>query len=82
MQWYACSRWVFDDKRSEDAKKSFQDIVFFYLLSLGGLIITMGTIFILYDTLKYHELLAKIAALALAFIWNFLSRKFFIFERK
>jgi putative flippase GtrA len=82
VQWYACSRWVFKDKRNAKQKGGFADILFFYLLSLVGLVITVAVIYVLHRRLMFHPLLAKFAALGLAFIWNFLSRKFLIFEKK
>lgn len=82
VQWYGCSRWVFKDKRDARQKEGFKDIVFFYLLSLIGLLITVAVIYIVHRQLMYHPLPAKIVALGIAFVWNFLSRKFLIFEKE
>ena len=82
IQWFGCSRWVFKDKRKKEEKNKFTGIIHFYILSLGGLAITLGVIFILYNKMNINYLLAKFAALGLAFAWNFLSRKFLIFERQ
>ena len=82
VQWYGCSRWVFKDKRDAERKKGFKDIIFFYFLSLVGLLITVTVIYIVHRQFMYHPLTAKIVALGMAFVWNFLSRKFLIFEKE
>ena len=54
--------------------------VAFTLLSLVGLGITCVVVYVLHDLGHANELVAKIAAVGLAFTWNFLSRKFLLFK--
>src|SRR5262245_5878011 len=75
VQYVLSSRWVFQ------AAPSSLPLGFaaFTLLSLVGLGITAATMALLHDLLGVYYPLAKTAALGLAFSWNFLSRKFWIF---
>jgi putative flippase GtrA len=52
----------------------------FTLLSLGGLIITWLTMYGLGEVVRVNYALAKVAALGLAFCWNFFSRKYLLFR--
>jgi putative flippase GtrA len=52
----------------------------FTLLSLGGLVITWLTMYFLNDVAHVHYAVAKVAALGLAFGWNFFSRKYLLFR--
>ena len=51
----------------------------FQLLSLVGLCITWGVLYLGYDRLAVHYAIAKVFALGLAFLWNFCSRKVLLF---
>jgi putative flippase GtrA len=76
VQYFLCSVWVFP--------ASPQNLAFgftaFVILSLGGLGITWGVMTALHDDAGVNYALAKVAALGLAFCWNFLSRKFWLFK--
>ncbi len=61
--------------------KRWVEIVFVYVASLFGLALHMGTMMVLADWLFLHLLLAKVAATAVTFLWNFSCRYFWIFER-
>lgn len=52
----------------------------FTVLSLGGLVITWLTMYVLNDVAHVNYAAAKVAALGLAFFWNFFSRKFLLFR--
>jgi putative flippase GtrA len=52
----------------------------FTLLSLGGLVITWLTMYCLGDLAHVNYAVAKVAALGLAFCWNFFSRKHLLFR--
>ncbi len=78
LQYALCSCWVFPA-----APKSLTvGITAFTLLSLVGLGITWATIEVLNGQLQVNYLLAKVVALGLAFAWNFLSRKYLLFESR
>jgi putative flippase GtrA len=75
LQYVLCACWVFPA-----APKSLTvGITAFTLLSLVGLGTTWATIELVHGQLQGNYLLAKFVALGLAFAWNFLSRKYFLF---
>jgi putative flippase GtrA len=76
LQYVLCAVWVFP-AAPQSAALGFTA---FTLLSLVGLGITWATIAVLHDTAHLNYALAKVAALGLAFAWNFLSRKYLIFR--
>jgi putative flippase GtrA len=78
LQYALCTWWVFPDSPSSLTL----GIAAFTLLSLFGLAITWATIAVLHERLHVNYLAAKIVALGLAFVWNFLSRKYLLFERR
>jgi putative flippase GtrA len=76
IQYVLCTVWVFSTAPGNHAT----GFVAFMLLSLVGLGITCAVVYALHDLGHANELVAKIAAVGLAFTWNFLSRKFFLFK--
>ena len=76
VQYVLCSWWVFSTSLKNDAL----GFVAFSVLSLVGLAITEIVILIVHDWLGIHPYPAKIAAVGLAFAWNFLSRKYLLFR--
>ncbi len=75
VQYVLCSWWVFPTQ-PDNAGTGF---VVFLLLTLVGLVITDGVMKLLNG--HTHYLVAKGAAVALSFVWNFTSRKYLIFRR-
>lgn len=78
VQYVLCSWWVFS-VAMENVATGF---ITFSILSLVGLGITDLVMWGMYGRLHYHYLLAKVAALGLAFCWNFTSRKYLIFRQQ
>jgi len=76
LQYVLCSWWVFSTSLKNDAL----GFVAFSILSLVGLAITEIVILIVHDWLGMHPYPAKIAAVGLAFAWNFMSRKYLLFR--
>ncbi len=76
LQYVLCSLWVFSISLKNDAL----GFVAFTILSLVGLGITSIVILIARDWSGVSPELAKCIAVGLAFTWNFLSRKFFLFR--
>ena len=74
LQYVLCSMWVFS-RRKGDA-----GFIAFTLLSLVGLGITWIVIAVAHDWAGTPIEAAKIVAVILAFIWNFLSRKYLLFR--
>ena len=78
LQYVLCSVWVFPAAPRSHAS----GFAAFTVLSLVGLGITCAVVYLLHDLGGINELAAKVAAVALAFTWNFLSRKFLLFKRR
>ena len=76
LQYILCSYWVFPGA----PRNATTGFVAFTVLSLVGLVITWATMAALHDWAHVHYSMAKVVALGLAFSWNFLSRKFFLFQ--
>ena len=76
VQYVLCSMWVFGAGPANHAS----GFVAFTVLSLVGLGITWLAMVTLHDWSRVPYPLAKIAALGLAFAWNFLSRKQLLFR--
>ena len=57
------------------------EITYVYLASIFGLVLHMGALVALVEWLHLHIFLAKAAATAVTFLWNFAARYFWIFER-
>jgi putative flippase GtrA len=78
VQYVLCSWWVFSSSPGNYAL----GFVTFTVLSLVGLGITCVVVYVLHDLCNVNELVAKLAAVGLAFTWNFLSRKYLLFTSK
>lgn len=76
VQYIMCARWVFSTMPAH-AVRTF---LLFILLSLVGLAITGGVVWLLNGQWHLRYLAAKGIALGLAFVWNFTSRKWLIFQ--
>lgn len=51
-----------------------------YLTSIAGFIMNMAIMYLAVDVLSQNEMLSKIAATGIVFIWNFLIRKLLIYR--
>jgi putative flippase GtrA len=76
VQYVLCACWVFPNAPQSVAV----GFAAFTFLSLVGLAITYATMTVLCGWGQVNYAVAKIAALGLAFGWNFLSRKFWLFR--
>jgi putative flippase GtrA len=76
VQYVLCSVWVFPASPDNHAV----GFIAFSVLSLVGLALSSAVIYVLYDLAHVNELLAKLASVGLAFMWNFLSRKYLLFK--
>jgi putative flippase GtrA len=76
LQYVLCAVWVFP-AAPQNVATGFAAFTF---LSLVGLAITWATIAGLHDLAHVNYAVAKVVALGLAFTWNFLSRKYFLFK--
>ena len=76
VQYVLCALWVFS------AAPASNTLGFgaFTVLSLVGLLITWAAMSLIHDFGGFPYTLAKVVALALAFNWNFFSRKYLLFS--
>ncbi len=58
-----------------------REIVLVYMVSIIGLFINLVVLSALVEWTNLYIFIAKIAATGVAFLWNFMSRYFWIFER-
>jgi putative flippase GtrA len=78
LQYILCAVWVFP---AAPQSVTFGFIAF-TVLSLVGLLITWGIMGLTQDIGGIHYTVAKMLALGVAFCWNFLSRKYWLFRRR
>jgi putative flippase GtrA len=76
LQFVLCTWWVF----AANARQSPLGFLAFLMLSLVGLAVTWFVILIGHEIAALPIELAKTVAVALAFTWNFLSRKYLLFR--
>ena len=60
--------------------KRWIEIAFVYITSIFGLVLHMGVLVAFVDWLQLNLFLAKVAATAVTFLWNFAARYFWIFR--
>lgn len=61
-------------------KNTFHEIIQIYLASVVGLLLNLFLMWIMVDQFSLMELLSKIIATGIVFIWNFLIRKLVIYK--
>ena len=71
----ASIRWVFDVNKDNDQKKQF---IIFITLSIIGLIINTGIVYVCVDIIKLYSLIGKVIATAIVMVFNFITRKAFL----
>lgn len=73
-----CKIWVFSIYKKNN--KIFEILIFF-LTSLFGLVINDVTLWFFKELINFDYRIAKLFATAIAFIWNFLSKKVILFKK-
>ena len=67
----------------KESNQSFiKEIVSVYLASIVGLILNLLIMWVAVDLMNINEMLSKIAATGIVFIYNFLVRKLLIYKSK
>ncbi len=67
--------WVFESKHHRA-----KEVLMVIGIAIGGLIWTELLLYLQVDFLYFDEIVAKIIALWIVLIWNFVMRKFFVFK--
>lgn len=68
--------------QSEVRFKKTKEVLMVYLISGLGQVIHIFLLFVFIEQFDIDKLIAKIFATGTVFIWNYLSRKLFVFARK
>lgn len=77
---YAISvRWVFDSRR---LKSRWGEFTVYAIIGIVGLGLNVSIIWTFTDFLHFHYLVSKIVAAVLVLLWNFIMRKFILFDTK
>lgn len=68
--------WTFEDR----SKITVQQFTSFFVVSVGGLLIHAGTLWLAVNVFEVYDLLGKFAAVVLSVIWNFFFNKYWTFR--
>lgn len=75
--------WIFKESR---VKSKIAEFIGFALIGLVGLLITAGLTLLfkhlLMEVTSAYQIIGKITATAVSFLWNFFARKFLLFSKK
>ena len=71
----ASIKWVFDVNKDNDQKKQF---IIYVILSIVGLIINTGIVYVCVDIIRLYSLIGKVIATAIVMVFNFITRKAFL----
>ena len=71
----ASVKWVFEVDETKDKKQQF---VIFIVLSIVGLGINTGIVYLCIDILKFYSIIAKVLATGVVMVFNFITRKIFL----
>lgn len=66
----------------ESKKAVIREIIEIYLASIVGLLLNLGLMWLMVDAFDFNEMLSKIIATGLVFLYNFLIRKLVIYKQK
>lgn len=78
VNWLAGRILVFKERNQSFIK----EIVSVYLASIVGLLLNLLIMWVAVDLLSLNEMLSKIAATGIVFVYNFLVRKLLIYKEK
>ena len=71
----ASINWVFEVNTNLDKKKQF---IIYIILSIIGLVINTGIVYLCVDVLKMFSLIGKVIATTIVMTYNFITRKMFL----
>ena len=66
----------------ESKKAVIREIIEIYLASIVGLLLNLGLMWLMVDAFDFNEMLSKIIATGIVFLYNFLIRKLVIYKQK
>lgn len=71
------TRFVFKEGKLSNKKLEF---IIFSIIGAGGLLFTIGLMWLLTDVLEIHYTISKAVAVGTVFLWNFYARKYILFK--
>lgn len=71
--------WVF---RRNESMKSWQEFLWFAIIGVVGLLFNEIIMYLGTDILQLHYMLSKLISTVIVFFWNFLARKYLLFNKK
>lgn len=72
------TKWIF--RRSKLSSKT-AEFVIFAVIGVIGLFLTDVLMFLFTDVLKIHFMVSKLMAAAIVLLWNFIGRKYILFNK-
>ena len=78
VNWLLGRLWTFREEKGSIIK----ELVLIYCASAAGLVFNMLIMFLLVQKLQIYEMLSKMIATAIVFVYNYAIRRFFIYKRK
>jgi putative flippase GtrA len=73
-------RYVFNSGNGNENKS--QEALLFALCLCGALLVNQITLWLLVEFAALHDTIAKVAAIAVAVVWNFFTRKHVVFKNR
>lgn len=70
--------WVF---RKNCTMERWQEFLFFAVIGVVGLILNELIMYVSTELLQIHYMFSKLISTAIVFFWNFLARKFLLFNK-
>ncbi len=71
------TKFVFKESKLSSKKAEF---IIFSIIGIGGLIFTIGLMWLLTDYFSVHYTMSKAVAVVTVFLWNFYARKVILFR--
>ena len=75
-------RWTFADMRSSTSRGWFRRFASYNLLTLGGLVLSVGVLALLHGVAGLHYLLANVVGIAVGTLWNYGSNHQWTWARR
>jgi putative flippase GtrA len=79
VNYVLCTIWIF---KTHTVKDKYKEFLFYLIISLVGLSINSGLIWLLTENLSLQFMVSKVVATPIVLLWNFLARKYFLHTNK
>lgn len=71
--------WIFDQRKY---KNYLIEFTIFFLIGIGGTLITYGCMILLVEKIHLHYILSKVATVVIVAIYAFIAKKILLFNQK